>query len=101
MQKQKLHLFCNRSSPDDGPKSGRKYKGYIRKIHKSIPAEYHKSNTVVLSSTCSCWIHTDAIKKRTQEDFFMNISTSPFIARVRKGCVGFYCERELETEQKL
>ena len=25
MQKQKLHQFCNRSSPDDGPKSGRKY----------------------------------------------------------------------------
>ena len=24
MQKQKLHHFCNRSSPDDGPKSGRK-----------------------------------------------------------------------------
>ena len=26
------------------------------------------------------------------------IFTSHFIARVRKGCVGFYCERELETE---
>ena len=25
MLKQKLHHFCNRSSPDDGPKSGRKY----------------------------------------------------------------------------
>ena len=25
MIKQKLHHFCNRSSPDDGPKSGRKY----------------------------------------------------------------------------
>ena len=24
-RKQKLHHFCNRSSPDDGPKSGRKY----------------------------------------------------------------------------
>ena len=23
--KQKLHHFCNRFSPDDGPKSGRKY----------------------------------------------------------------------------
>ena len=31
-----------------------------------------------------------------QEDFFIKILTSPFIARVRKGCVGFYCERELE-----
>ena len=27
--------------------------------------------------------------------------TSHFIARVRKGCVGFYCERELEIEHKL
>ena len=25
LQKQKLHHFCNRFSPDDGPKSGRKY----------------------------------------------------------------------------
>ena len=38
---------------------------------------------------------------KTQEDFFNKICTSHFIARVRKGCVGFYCERELETEQKL
>ena len=35
---------------------------------------------------------------KTQEDFFNKIFTSHFIARVRKGCVGFYCERELETE---
>ena len=27
MYMQKLHHFCNRSSPDDGPKSGRKYLG--------------------------------------------------------------------------
>ena len=47
MQKQKLHLFCNRSFPNDGVKSGRKYLGYIQlwTIHKSIPAEYDKSNT--------------------------------------------------------
>ena len=31
----------------------------------------------------------------------LTIFTSHFIARVRKGCVGFYCERELEIEQKL
>ena len=39
MLKQKLHHFCNRSSPDDGPKLGRKYYGYIQlwTIHKSIP----------------------------------------------------------------
>ena len=36
---------------------------------------------------------------KTQEDFFNKIlCTSHFIARVRKGCVGFYCERGLETE---
>ena len=29
---------------------------------------------------------------------FYKIFTSHFIVRVRKGCVGFYCERELETE---
>ena len=34
----------------------------------------------------------------TQEDFFIKIFTSHFIARVRKGCMGFYCERELEIE---
>ena len=40
---------------------------------------------------------TDA-KIKTQEDFFNKIFTFHFIARVRKDCVGFYCERELETE---
>ena len=34
---------------------------------------------------------------KTQEDF-NKIFTSHFIARVWKGCVGFYCERELETK---
>ena len=33
-----------------------------------------------------------------QKDFFSKIFTSHFIARVGKGCVGFYCERELEIE---
>ena len=61
------------------------------------------------------WIHTDAMitdtvikdagKKdewrKTQEDFFNNIFTSHFIARVRKGCWRFACERVLETEHKL
>ena len=42
-------------------------------------------------------IKTDALTK-TQEDFFNKIFTAHFIARVRKGCVGFYSERELETE---
>ena len=47
-------------------------------------------------------IKTDAVTNnamiKTQEDFFNNIFTSHFIARVRKACVGFYCERELEIE---
>ena len=47
--------------------------------------------------------HNDTIIKthamiKTQEDSFIKIFTSHFIARVWKGCVGFYCERELETE---
>ena len=38
---------------------------------------------------------------KTQEDFFNNIFTSHFIARVRKGCSRVACERVLETEHKL
>ena len=46
---QKLHPFCNTSSPDDGPKLGRKYLGnkQLRKIYQPIPAEYHKINTAI------------------------------------------------------
>ena len=56
------------------------------------------------------WIHTDAMitnarvkdaGRKTQEDFFTNIFTSHFVARVRKGCSRFACERVLETEHKL
>ena len=36
---------------------------------------------------------------KTQEDFFINICTSHFIVRVRKGYSRFYGERELETER--
>ena len=35
----------------------------------------------------------------TSEDLLRKICTSHFIVRVRKGYSGFYCERELETEQ--
>ena len=48
----------------------------------------HQNNTI---------IKTHAMIK-TQEDFFIKIFTSPFIARLRKGCSKFACERELETE---
>ena len=38
---------------------------------------------------------------KTQEDFVNKIFTSHFIARVWEGCVGFYCERELEFNPKV
>ena len=49
------------------------------------------------------WHHNDTIiktqwQRQTQEDFFIKIYTSHFIARVRKGCSRFACERELETK---
>ena len=46
---QKLHHFCYRSSPDDGPKSGKKYlvNKKLWKIYQSIPAEYYKINTAI------------------------------------------------------
>ena len=48
------------------------------------------------------WIHIlDTYTMiKTQEGLFYTNITSLFIARARKGCVGFYCERELETEHK-
>ena len=42
-------------------------------------------------------IKTDAMI-RTQEDFFNKYMPLTLFVRVRKGCVGFYCERELEIE---
>ena len=70
---------------------------------------YSNCCCVILSSADSCrniHIYADAIIKtnamiKTQEDFFIKIYTSHFIARVRKGCSGFAYERELETEHKL
>ena len=49
---------------------------------------------------CHLQHHNDTIIT-TQEDFFINICTSHFIVRVRKGYSKFAGERELETEQKL
>ena len=46
-------------------------------------------------------INDAKIMIKTQEDFFTKIYTSHSIARVRKGCSRFACERELETEHKL
>ena len=45
--------------------------------------------------------HNDTIIKM-QEDFFRKIFIPlTLFVRVRKDCVGFYSERELETEHKL
>ena len=43
----------------------------------------------------------DAGTIKMQEDFFNNVFTSRFIARVRKGCSRCACERVLEIEHKL
>ena len=43
----------------------------------------------------------NARRIKMQEDFFRITFTSHFIARVRKGCWRFACERMLETELKL
>ena len=58
--------------------------------------------------TYICWIHTDALINDAMindakisdagRPLYNNIFISHFIARVRKRCVWFYCERELETE---
>ena len=54
MYVQKLHHFCNTSSPDDSPKLGRKYLGnkQLRKIYQSIPDEYYKINTAIWKNIC-------------------------------------------------
>ena len=60
---------------------------------------------VILSSAFSSIYmqnHNDTINKQTQEDFSRKIFVPlTLFVRVRKDCAGFYCERELETEQKL
>ena len=45
--------------------------------------------------------HNDIMIRDERRLLLKNICTSNFICKVRKGCMGFYCERELETEQKL
>ena len=61
------------------------------------------SNVVLSSADSSTYMqnHNDTMIKQTQEDFFIKIYTSHFIARVRKGYSRFACEREKETKQKL
>ena len=71
-----------------------RYNGTVLYTH--VP--YHNDTMIKThAGITDAMIMTDAMIK-TQEDFFIKIFTSHFIARVRKGCVGFYCEREPETE---
>ena len=46
----------------------------------------------------SCRIHTDAINKQTQKDFFNKIFTLTLLQGFEKGYSRFACERELEIE---
>ena len=79
-----------------------KYKNWLLLLHCHllIHAEIH----IYILDT---YRHNDNRRKnkgcmiKTQEDFFRKIFTSHFIARVRKGCLRFACERVLETEHKL
>ena len=57
---------------------------------------YHNDSIIVKTDA-----HRKTHEERKQEDFFNDIFTSQFIARVRKGCSRFACERMLETEYKL
>ena len=68
---------------------------YLCYIVIYILIQHHNDTT----SKTDGWIK-DAGRK-AQEDFFNNIFTSHFIARVRKGCSMFACERVLEIEHKL
>ena len=67
---------------------------------------YHNDSIIVKTDArwkIDAWINDAGTKdawRETQEGFF-NIFTSQFIARVRKGCSRFACERVLETEHKL
>ena len=49
---------------------------------------------------CHLQHHNDTIIK-AQEDLRKIFVPLTLFVRVRKGCVGFHCERELETKQKL
>ena len=66
----------------------------------------HSSNIFILLYTHLPYDNDSIIKqtqgqRRKKEDFFTNIFTSHFIARVRKGCSRFACEKVLETKHKL
>ena len=71
----------------------------IKIEHRNLEIRKTRNDFSVLY--CHQQHHNDTIIKTQEEDFFINICTSHFIARIRKGYSRFACERELETEQKL
>ena len=67
-------------------------------LYSHVP--YH--NDTIITTQWQRQTHEERTQEwRTHEDFFRKIFTSHFIARVRKGCSRFACERVLETEHKL
>ena len=75
----------------------KKHAGYLCCIHIHL---------LIHAEIYICWIHTDAMitdavindARRTSLTTYIPLH---FIARVRKGCSRFACERVLETEHKL
>ena len=72
----------------------------LKLLYSHVP--YH-NDSIIIKTDARRKIDTWRITQewRTHEDFFRKIFTSHFIARVRKGCSKFACERMLETEHKL
>ena len=48
--------------------------------------------------TYICWIHTDAMNNRRRKTSLTKYMPLTLLQGFEKGCVGFYCERELEIE---
>ena len=80
------------------------YKSYIFRVLDMT------LNYLIVMLYCHLQHHNDTIIKtqwqrqthaKRHRKTSWTIFTSHFIARVQKGCVGFYCERELVTEHKL
>ena len=53
---------------------------------------------IVICRFTSTYTHNNKDAGRLLQTKYLPLT---LFVRVRKGCVGFYCERELETEQKL
>ena len=102
-----LARFCGKSTlnySDDNNFKG--FKNFILKVLNDTDEQYCYIVIYADSHLHTCTyicriIHNDKDARRTQEDFFRKIFSSHFIARVRKGCSRFACERVLETEHKL